>query len=126
MEEAEANFSVYEHSIGMLNILKVHGYITGLVSNTNIFSVEHIREKSDLLKHIDFPVFSFEIGVIKPEKAIFEELLKISGCSAEDAVMVGDKEDDDIIPAKALGMGTILYRDYGQLKTEFERLGIQI
>jgi HAD superfamily hydrolase (TIGR01549 family) len=126
MEEAEANFSVYGHSIGMLNILKVHGYVTGLVSNTNVFSIEHVKEKSELLKHVDFPVFSFEVGRIKPEKAIFEELLKRSGCSAEDTVMVGDKEDDDIIPAKELGMNAILYRDYGQLKTEFEKFGIQI
>jgi HAD superfamily hydrolase (TIGR01549 family) len=104
----------------------VHGYVTGLVSNTNVFSVEHIREKSDILKHIDFPVFSFEVGVIKPDKAMFEELLKRSGCGAEDALMIGDKEDDDIIPAKELGMNTILYKDYNQLKNDLEKLGIQI
>jgi len=126
LEEAEGNFSVYEHSIGMLNLLKVHGYVTGLVSNTNNFSVDHIKERSELLKHIDFPVFSFEVGTIKPDKGIFDELLKRSGCSAEETIMIGDKEDDDITPAKAMGMQTILYKDYDQLKGEFSRLDIQI
>jgi HAD superfamily hydrolase (TIGR01549 family) len=124
--EAEGNFRVYEHSIKMLKVLKVHGYVTGLVSNTNIFSVDYIREKSELLKHIDFPVFSFEVGAIKPDRRIFEELLQRSGCPAEEALMVGDREEDDIIPAKELGMQAIVYRNYGQLMDDFSRLGIQV
>ena len=126
LEEAEGGFSVYPHAVGMLNLLKVHGYVTGLVSNSNIFSVERIRERSELLKHIDFPVFSFEVGAIKPDKRIFEELLGRAGCTAEDAVMVGDNENDDITPARELGMHAILYGDYEQLKEEFSRLGIQV
>ncbi len=126
MEEAESNLSVYPHSIQMLKSLKVHGYITGLVSNSNVFSAENIREKSDILRHIDFPVFSFETGTIKPDKRIFKALLEKAGCEPWDAVMVGDKEDDDIIPARELGMKAILYESYGQLKSEFETLGIHI
>jgi HAD superfamily hydrolase (TIGR01509 family) len=126
MEEAEGGFSVYPHVIPMLRALKVHGYVTGIVSNTNIFSVERIREKSDILRHIDFPVFSFEVGAIKPDKAIFKELLERSGCEPWDAVMVGDSEDDDVIPARELGMKAVLYGSYGQLKGDFEKLGIHV
>ena len=34
----------------------------------------------------------------------------MAGCRAEDAVMVGDRLDNDILPAKAVGMKTIWIR----------------
>lgn len=124
MEEAEGKFFVYPHVVPMLRALKVHGYVTGIVSNTNVFSVEHLKSRSEITKHIDFPVFSFEVGVIKPDKRIFRELLDRSGCEPWDVLMVGDSEDDDVIPARELGMKAVLYESYGHLKGDFEKLGI--
>ena len=34
----------------------------------------------------------------------------MAGCRPEEAVMVGDRLDNDIFPAKALGMGTVWVR----------------
>jgi HAD superfamily hydrolase (TIGR01549 family) len=126
IEEAEGGFSVYPYAVPMLRSLKVHGYVTGIVSNTNVFSVEHLKSRSEIMRHIDFPVFSFEIGAIKPDKGMFRALLERSGCEPWDAVMVGDSEEDDVIPARELGMKAVRYESYGQLKTDLERLGIHI
>jgi len=126
VEGAEGGFSVYPHVVPMLRALKVHGYVTGMVSNTNVFSIEHLKSRSEITKHIDFPVFSFEVGAIKPDKRIFKELLNRSGCEPWDAVMVGDSEDDDMVPARELGMKAVLYESYGQLKGDFEKLGIHV
>ena len=43
----------------------------------------------------------------KPDRALFLRALSLSGCDAADAVMVGDRPDNDIMPAKALGMKTV-------------------
>ncbi len=64
-------------------------------------------EKYGILKHIDLIIASAEEGVSKPSKKIFEIALERACCSPENAIMIGDRIDNDIIPAKAMGMHTI-------------------
>lgn len=59
--------------------------------------------------HVPAPLqlFSFQLGVAKPDPALFRLALERAGVRAEDAVMVGDTYDEDIAPAAALGMRAI-------------------
>ncbi len=50
------------------------------------------------------------VGVSKPDPAIFRLALEQAGCRAQEAIMVGDRPDNDVAPAKALGMSTIRFR----------------
>ena len=52
-------------------------------------------------------IISAEVGVEKPDPAIFDAAVKASGVSAERCAMVGDRLDNDIIPAGAAGMKTV-------------------
>lgn len=52
-------------------------------------------------------ISSTEAGLRKPDPAIFHLALKEANCAAENAVMIGDRIDNDIAPAKSLGMQTI-------------------
>ncbi len=53
---------------------------------------------------------SAELGSAKPDPAIFRWALEQAGCTPDHAVMVGDRLDNDIRPAKELGMKTIRIR----------------
>ena len=64
-------------------------------------------ENFGILKYIDLVIASAEEGVSKPDKSIFEITLERSGCKPENAFMVGDRIDNDIVPAKQIGMKTI-------------------
>ncbi|MBR4223208.1 MAG: HAD family hydrolase [Oscillospiraceae bacterium] len=55
----------------------------------------------------DVVVASAEAGIAKPDREIFLKALDIAGCSAGDAVMIGDRLDNDIYPAMDLGMSTV-------------------
>ena len=55
-------------------------------------------------------VSSAEEGVSKPDPAIFRLALARAGCRADEAVMVGDRIDNDIAPAKAVGMSSVRVR----------------
>ena len=46
-------------------------------------------------------------GFGKPDLRIFEMALEQAQCSPKNAVMIGDRLDNDIFPAKKLGMNTI-------------------
>jgi putative hydrolase of the HAD superfamily len=50
---------------------------------------------------------SAEVGVEKPDPALFAHALDQAGVPADRVVMVGDRLDRDIAPAKALGMRTV-------------------
>ena len=52
-------------------------------------------------------VASAEEGVAKPDERIFEIALNRAGCNPIEAAMIGDRLDNDIVPANALGMYTI-------------------
>lgn len=55
----------------------------------------------------DVIALSCEVGVPKPESAIFLTVLAQAGCAPEQCWMVGDRIDNDILPAMALGMKTV-------------------
>jgi HAD superfamily hydrolase (TIGR01509 family) len=55
-------------------------------------------------------ISSAEEGLLKPDPRIFHLALSRTQCSARDAVMIGDRIDNDIRPAKALGMRTVRLR----------------
>jgi putative hydrolase of the HAD superfamily len=50
---------------------------------------------------------SAELGVEKPDPKLFAHTLEQAGVAADRVVMVGDRLDRDITPAKSLGMRTV-------------------
>jgi putative hydrolase of the HAD superfamily len=53
-------------------------------------------------------VISSEIGINKPDPEIYKYALKVSGSLANESIFVDDLENN-LIPAKDLGIETILY-----------------
>jgi len=84
-------------------------YKIGIIANQPPGTEERLRGYG-LLPHIDLVISSAEEGVAKPEPDIFELALRRSGCRPEEGVMIGDRIDNDILPAKTLGMHTIRIR----------------
>jgi len=73
-DKAEEETKLYSHTMPMLKKLRKEGYKTGLISNSSVFAVEQIKQKTNLLEHIDYPLFSFDVGVIKPNLKFFTKM----------------------------------------------------
>ena len=99
----------YPDAEDVLSFLRSHGYKIGVIANQSPGTSDRL-EKWDLLKYIDVVAASAELGVAKPDKAIFDKAFKMAGCRAHEAVMIGDRLDNDISPAKKLGMKTVWIR----------------
>lgn len=84
-------------------------YRIGIIANQSSGTAKRL-EKFDLLQYIDLAIASAEEGISKPNPRIFQIALEKSGCVPARAVMIGDRVDNDIIPAKAMGMYTIWLR----------------
>ena len=88
-----------------LDVLKSRGYKLGIIANQNAGLKDRLRDFR-ILEYFNIVASSAEIGAAKPDKLIFEKALAMAGCAPCEALMVGDRLDNDIFPAKALGMGT--------------------
>lgn len=64
-------------------------------------------EALGLLHHFEVVGISREMGLSKPDPAFFQALLDQAGCAPGDAIMIGDRLDNDIAPARKLGMWTV-------------------
>lgn len=68
---------------------------------------------------------SARLGLRKPDPEIYRALLDRLGCAGEDVVYVDDFEEN-LPPAEALGMRTVLFQDPDQCRAELERLGVRL
>ncbi|MBD3287509.1 HAD-IA family hydrolase [candidate division KSB1 bacterium] len=78
----------------------------GLIANQPE-EVIPILEKNGLMEYFAVNAISAAAGFSKPDMRIFKYALQAAGCQPQQAVMIGDRIDNDIIPAAALGMKTI-------------------
>lgn len=91
--------------------LHAEGWRLGLISNIwRPYFVSVRRHYGTLFDSCIPPrlrLCSFELGMAKPDPAVFAEALIRADVPASEAVMVGDSYRDDIEPAVALGMETV-------------------
>lgn len=84
-------------------------YKLGIIANQSAGTEERLVSLG-IREYFDVIISSAEEGVSKPDKRIFELALQRAGCMAAEACMVGDRLDNDIVPAAELGMSTVWVR----------------
>lgn len=114
----------YSEAENVLKALSEAGYKIGIIANQSLGTQSRL-EKWGLMKYISLVIASAEEGIAKPDKEIFFRALSRAECLPENAFMIGDRLDNDIEPAKKLGMKTIWVRQgfsvYQQPMNEFQR-----
>ena len=84
-------------------------YVVGVLSNGDITSVTRKLMAVGLSPKLFSPfVSTYEFGAVKPDPAPFLKAIEDAGVSPEESVYIGDREETDILGAKAVGMRTIM------------------
>ncbi|MXW77790.1 MAG: HAD family hydrolase [Gemmatimonadetes bacterium] len=73
-------------------------------------SITEVLNELGVLRWFSHREVSGNIGIKKPDERFFHTILDHAGFSPSEAVMIGDRLDNDIIPAKKLGLRTIWFR----------------
>jgi HAD superfamily hydrolase (TIGR01549 family) len=89
--------------LDMLVQLDSAGLRLGLISNCSVEEVA-VWERSPLAALFDEVVFSFQVGLVKPDQAIYKLACSRLGVSPADAAFVGDGGSDELAGAAASGM----------------------
>jgi FMN phosphatase YigB (HAD superfamily) len=90
------------HALGMRTVIASNTYWRDADSYWDDFRALGVAE------HIDAIVTSVDAGHLKPHPAVFVMAMSWAAVPADSCVVIGNREENDIEPALALGMWTIL------------------
>lgn len=108
--------TLYADAPRVLELLS-HRYELGVIAN-QADGLEKRLGGFGILRYFTHIVSSWDVGAMKPDPRIFETALEKAGCPPHEAVMIGDRLDNDVAPAKALGMKTVRVRQgFGVLQS---------
>ena len=98
---------LFPHAIECVTTLNSRGFRLGIITNGSSETQWHKITKSGLAQRVDTVTVSGDIGIKKPDAAIFEHTLGELDVLPENAIMVGDHPGQDIAAAKSTGLRTI-------------------
>lgn len=106
---------LYEEAPAVIKAL-AQKYELGIIAN-QLDGLKERLEAFGLLKYFKYIISSWDVQVMKPDIRIFEYALAKANCKSQNACMIGDRLDNDILPAKSLGMKTVwIKRGFGALQ----------
>jgi len=93
-----------------------------MLSNVNRDGLK--RSKNNLhFNFFDYKFLSFDLGLIKPEREIYEHVLKEIDARPEECVFIDDKPEN-VEAARKLGIHGIVFQDKEQLKQDLKKIGV--
>lgn len=98
---------IFPNTVPLLEELKKRGRIVGVITNGPSHLQNHKLDQSGLRKYLDIAVVSGDIGVHKPDPALFAYTAERLGLATEECIYVGDHPINDIKGALDAGMKAI-------------------
>jgi HAD superfamily hydrolase (TIGR01549 family) len=103
------------HAHAVLEELRGRGLWLGIVSNAAFppHSMRAQLESLGLAPYFDATVYSSEIGVRKPNRAIYEECVnRLGGPNGGEVYFVGDRLREDVMGPRRLGFDAVLTHEF--------------
>ena len=112
-----------EQTVEILTELKGAGRALYALSNWSAETFPHARKRFEFLGWFDCAVISGEIGLVKPNREVFDFLLEKTGRRAEECVFIDDSLAN-VAAARELGFDAIHFRSPRRLRDELMNRGI--
>jgi 2-haloacid dehalogenase len=112
-----------EGTVELMRELRAAAVPTYLLSNASAETWPHALERFPFLAELDGVLLSGEVGVAKPDAAIFDELCRRFGVRPETTIFIDDKAVN-VDAARALGFAGHHFRAAPALRAELVALGL--
>lgn len=96
-------------AVPTLQELRARGFRTGLLTNCSS-ELPGLVSESPLDGLFDVEIFSCNVGLRKPERAIYELAANGLGVDPQSCLYVGDGGDDELVGARDFGMNPVLLK----------------
>ncbi|MEI6731999.1 MAG: HAD-IA family hydrolase, partial [archaeon] len=104
--------------------LKIRGYIVASLSNVVDIHQKACNEKK-IYSVFDFNILSFKVKLIKPDKRIYQLLLKKLKLPGNEVIFTDDYQSC-LDGAKKLGINTLLFKNNQQFVKDLRKLGVKL
>lgn len=113
----------FEDTVDLARTLKANGVPLYALTNFSSEKMALVRTRYDFFTPFDGMVVSGEIGMVKPDPAIYRHLLDRFGLVADETLFIDDSSLN-VAGAEAAGMKAIHYCSALQLRADLSRLGL--
>jgi len=103
--------------------VKMHGFLTAILSNMGDSVHANMERTFNWLSRFDLLVWSYELGMVKPDPAIFRYTLKELGTRPEETLFIDDRQAN-VEAANALGMKGLKFTTVDQLRADLIAEGL--
>lgn len=114
-----------QRHVDVLKKLKSNGYNIFVLSNFIDDPFSYVKEQYDFFKILDGLVISYQEHFIKPEKEIYEILIKRYNLNPQECVFLDDYKEF-LEPAKIMGMSIILVENNTDINKKLRELKVNI
>lgn len=108
-----------DQALSYASLLKRRGVAIGVISNTNDVHVHWLRAQIPEFASFDSVIFSSDVGLLKPDPAIYLRSLSELGVEAGSALFVDDLPEN-VVGAQDVGMAALLHRDWRKSVSSIE------
>jgi HAD superfamily hydrolase (TIGR01509 family) len=107
---------LYPDAIACLEGVRALGLGVGIIGNQTAVLEQWVREAA---LPADVISSSASLGVRKPDRRFFQRVVELAGCAPEEVAYVGDRVDNDVLPAAAAGLVAVHVRrgPWGRLQS---------
>lgn len=115
--------TTYPYADAWLRGLRSAGYRVYILSNFGDFSYNRAKPGFTFLQYADGALISYEVKLVKPDRAIYEALCTRFGIVPENAVFLDDRPENTEA-ARAFGMQAITVESKAQADAALRALGV--
>jgi putative hydrolase of the HAD superfamily len=98
-------------------------YPLNLLSNTNQLHYDFVVGRYPLLRYFKERILSYQVGLMKPQKEIYEVAIERSGVTAAEIFFTDDRPEN-VEGGLAAGIQAVQFLNEAQLKQDMHRVGI--
>ncbi len=101
----------------VLTEFKENALRMGVISNWDQ-SARGLLERHDLIGYFDHCIISSEVGIDKPDPAIFNLAMQRADADPRECIYIGDNYYDDAVGSRKVGMQALILNRFGTLGVE--------
>ncbi len=122
IEDYKSDLSVNTNVLKLITRLRETGYKLGLLSNNSVSVAQKLRNDG-VDKYFDSFVISAEVGLMKPDKQIFNYFCSDLAVDPSELVYIDDSEKS-LSTAVQCGYTPVLFNTYTDLVQQLQTLGV--
>jgi putative hydrolase of the HAD superfamily len=123
--DAQMWMDLNEAMLAWAGEIKRSGLLIGILSNMGEGVLRAMRRNFSWLDDFDMHVWSYELGIVKPDPAIYIEAVRRLRVEPGEALFI-DNLEDNVVGAKAAGLHSVVFRDIEQLSQELREQGFEL